>query len=249
MVSHRYVAKTCIHSPRARLLPNLYPRVRLTNTEMAADFMDFMLEWGRPRNVQELYIGQLVNVIQAADVISKCRNITALTIHFPFWPAASASHNLLLQPLKNLHNLKSLSITLAMLSDETEIDLSKFQNFHQLTHLHLITPDFSSETIPEGLLKLPNLTHLSLHWFQSRDCITCLRRFLARPSSRTLVLWVPGIALPEKLERRLVDHNLVDQRVVLFKQEQYNGYMRKGNGGFWQYAKRLVAWRIEKNSM
>ena len=221
--------------------------MRLTDTEMAAEFVDFMLERGRPRNVQELHIGQLVNAVQAADVISECRNITALTIRFPFWPTAPANHDLL-RPLKNLHNLKSLSIALVMLTDETEIDLSKFQIFHQLTHLHLIASAAACEIIPEGLSRLPNLTHLSLHWFQSGDCITCLRRFLARPSSHILVLWVPGITLLEKLERRLVEHNLVNCQVVLFVYEQYNEYMRKGNGGFWQYAEQLVAWRIAKNS-
>ncbi|KAH0839370.1 hypothetical protein J3R83DRAFT_58 [Lanmaoa asiatica] len=233
-----------------RLLPYLYPRVRLTETDMAAKFVDFMLVRGRPRNVQEVYIGQLVNPVQAVDVISQCCNIAMLTIRFPSWPTPldHASYDLLLQPLENLHNLRSLSISLVMLTDGTEVDLSEFQVFHQLTHLHLIAPAASREIVPKGLSRLPSLTHLSLHWFQSRDCIACLRRFLAHPSSlsRILVLWVPDISLPKKPERKLVDRNLVDRRVVLLVQERYNEYMRKG--GFWQYAERLVAWRVEKNS-
>ena len=242
------VLETCVHSPCTRLLPYLYPKVRLTDTGMAADFVDFMLERGRPRNVQELYIGRLVNAVQAADVISECHDITTLTIRYPFWPTAQASRDLLLQPLKNLHNLKSLSIALVTLTDETEIDLSEFRIFHQLTHLHLIVSPASCQIVPEGLSKLPNLTHLSLHWSQSGGCIACLRRFLAQPSSRILVLWVPGIVAPERLERRLVEHRLVDRRVVLFTHERYNEYMRRGNGGFWQYAERLVAWRVAKDS-
>ena len=115
-----------------------------------------------------------------------------------------------------------------MLMDEAKVDLIKFQAFHQLTHLHLIALVATSETVPEGLSRLLNLTHLSLYWFQSGDCITSLRQFLACPSSCILVLWVPGISLPEKLEKRLVDHNLVDQRVVLLVHEQYNEYARKG---------------------
>ena len=229
-----------------RLLPYLYPQVHLMDTDIAAKFVDFMLVRGRPENVQEVYIGQLVEAVQTANVISECCDITTLTICLPFWPTSRASHDFIRQPLENLRNLQSLSIALVTLTDEAKVDLTKFQAFHRLTHLHLIALVATSEIVPEGLSRLLNLTHLSLHWFQSGDCITSLRQFLARPSSCILILWVPDISLPEKLEKRLVDHNLVDRRVVSLVHERYNEYVRKG--GFWEYAERLVTWRAEKNS-
>ncbi|KAF8126480.1 hypothetical protein EV363DRAFT_1452861 [Boletus edulis] len=229
-----------------RLLPYLYTRVRLMDTDIAAKFADFMLVRGRPKNVQEVYIGQLVDTVQAANVISECCNITTLTICLPFWPTSRASHDFIRQSLENLHNLRSLSISLVTLTDKAKVDLTKFQTFNQLTHLHLVASVTTSEIIPQGLSGLVNLTHLSLHWFQSGDCITSLQQFLARPSSCILVLWVPDVSLPEKLEKRLVERNLVDQRVVSLVHERYNEYVRKG--GFWQYAERLITWRVEKNS-
>ena len=113
-----------------RLLPYLYPQVRLMDTDIAAKFVDFMLVRGRPENVQEVYIGQLVEAVQTANVISECCNITTLTICLPFWPTSHASHDFIHQPLKNLCNLRSLSIALVTLTDEAKVDLTKFQAFH-----------------------------------------------------------------------------------------------------------------------
>lgn len=198
-----------------------------------------------PANVEELDLGPSINITTITDVLGLCPKITSLTICFSYQQIEDEEMSSLLNPFEDLRSLRSLYIGLTTVGQPGVFYLPNYPMFHQLTHLHLAATAIALSVIPLGLSRLSNLTHLSLHWYTSRSCTSGLQGFLARHSSRVLVLWCSDISSYSMLADSLGGRNLADRRVVLLRWSRYTEYM--ANGGFWSYAEQVVAWRIRTN--
>ncbi|KAF8130987.1 hypothetical protein EV363DRAFT_1217580 [Boletus edulis] len=229
----------------SRLHPFLHRRVRLENDHVAKAFVGYyQLVKSPPANVEELCLESSVNIITAADVLRLCQKIRSLTIRFSYRHIQNYEANPLLEPLEALRSLRSLYIELVTVGGLRVCYLPDYPIFHRLTHLHLEATGIALSTIPFGLSKLSNLTHLSLRWYMSRSCTSGLQGFLARCSSRVLVLWYLGSEY-NSFEDDLGRRKLADRRVVLLQHSRYTEYV--AGGEFWSYAEQIIASKIRTN--
>ncbi|KAF8447391.1 hypothetical protein L210DRAFT_873253 [Boletus edulis BED1] len=124
--------------------------------------------------------------------------------------------------------------------------LPNIEFFSRITHLHLSAARVASQTIPLSVGSLPNVTHLSLDWSSTRSCTVRLKTFLARETTKVLVLWIDIFQLPEKVVEDLRHRDLVSQQLVLLDKGLILEYM--DHGGFWTHAERVVQWRVKDKS-
>ena len=163
-------------------------------------------------NMGELFIGRLVSVSTAAEILYLCPELTILMIAFPYRHINKLAQNPLLLPLNEMRRLKALYINLVSVHvDDRVVYLLDVEFFHHITHLHLSAAGSMSRTIPLGFGCLENMTHLSLNWGSTCSCTAGIKVFLARKESEVLVLWIEVFQLPSMVISDLQNCGIVSQ--------------------------------------
>ena len=226
----------------------MYRRVRLQDDPKAKTFLNCLrLATGACRSlVHELLMGMSVSVPTAAKILALCQGLTLLTLCFSYYHIPVSSANPLLESFNGLNSLKSLSLGLTAVQENSLVHLPEFALFHKVSHLHLSYSGAAWRTIPLGFTELENLTHLSLSWSTSRTCSAALQEFLDKGSTQVVILWASNDILLSHIRWVLNNWYLVDRRLVLLNKGLYSSYLE--DGGFWVYAERIVKWRANQKS-
>ena len=190
--------------------------------------------------VHELLMGMSVSVPTAARILALCQGLTSLTLCFSYYHIPISSINPLLESFNRLNSLKSLSLKLTAVQENSFVHLSEFALFHKVSHLHLSCTEAAWRTVPLGFTELENLTHLSLNWLTSCISSTVLREFLDKASTQVVILWIGNDLLLSHIHWTLNNWSLVDRRLVLLDKSLYSSYLE--DGGFWAYAEWIVKW-------
>lgn len=220
----------------------MYRTVQLHGEGPAVMFLKGLQRSLCAEHIASLYLGMLVTIPTITQILRLCGNLTELSLQSAIHFIAEASKNPLTEPMCSLWHLKKLHIGLASVPTSHYAFLPDFQLFRCITHLHLAGGVGTGLTIPDGISRLLNLTHLSLHWGTSLGCGHTLRAFLKRQSTVVLILWTSSILSVAEVESNLLGQGLAQLRVVLFKMVLVPEFMSAG--GFWPYTERVVQWQV-----
>lgn len=180
----------------------------------------------------------------AAQILDTCKGVTDLTLRV-------ICHHLLaknpiIDPLEALP-LTLLSADLSAIFHDQYSYLPNLQVAHRITHLHLTNAWVSWAGIPVGLVRLKQLTHLSIPWCTTRSDSNLVRELLESTNLKVLVLWSSEYEKCEEVVKCLSKEGLEDRRIISLNSKLYSHYLIFG--GFWDYADRLIKWREEEEGM
>ncbi|KAF8121235.1 hypothetical protein EV363DRAFT_1186878 [Boletus edulis] len=199
------------------LQPYISYKIVLPNEPRAEKFLEFLHLHPRPSDykVTALFMGPSVNVRTAALILPRCQTLTTLIIRFSYRYIACAIRNPLYHVFLALKNLRCLYIGLTTLPISRMLYLPSIEVLNRLSHLHLLSSEAASFTVPLGFAFLTNLTHLSMSWAVGRSCTDHLLLFLNKSSCAVLIQWIDNNHSPAFVEENLRRWELVDRRIVV----------------------------------